>query len=214
MATECFKLLQFCRIRIADLYSNGVPAQGAKSLYVSDQQISLTIALNLSTGDDFEQKTGCGDVCFSFKDRDKIKNLNLTLSICTHEPELTQLLVGGDLLTSGSDTVGYALPAVGSVGNVNGVSLEGWTKNIRGSTLDEDFPYVRWVFPRTYWTPSDKTFENGPIVAAFTGTGEENDNWFDGPVNDWDFESGRLWQYAGDTALPTASCEAVTLVAS
>lgn len=214
MATNCFKTLSLCRLRIARLDASGVPEPGAKNLYVTDSQISLTLGLEISEGDDFEVKNGCGDICFSFKDRDQIKGLNLELAVCTADPELTELLTGGDLLTSGGDTVGYALGSVGSVGNENGVSVEAWTKNISGSSLDADYPYVRWVFPKTFWTHSDRTFENGPITHSYTGEGQENVNWFDGPANDWDYTSDRLFQYAGDTTLPTAACGAQTLVAS
>lgn len=208
MATVCIKTLQFCRLRVARLNANGTPKVGSGNLYITDQQISLVIGLNLSAGDDFEQKTGCGDISFSFKDRDKVKNLTLTLILATAEPEITELLIGGDLITSGPDTIGYALPAVGTTGNEDGCSVEGWTKNIRGSTLDEDWPYVRWVLPKTFWTPSNKTLANNPITHEYTGTGEENENWLDGPVNDWDFTSDRLYQYAADTDLPDALCEA------
>lgn len=214
MATVCFKTLQLCAIRLARLEANGVPDPGAGNLYVSDQMISLTVGVEISEGDDFEQKNGCGAICFSFKDRDQITGLNLQLSLCTAEPEITELLIGGDLLLDGADTRGFALPAVGTIGNELGVSLEAWTKNISGSTLDADFPYVRWVFPKTFWTLADKTFENGPIVHNFTGKGEENVNWFDGPANDWSYDSDRLLQYAADTSLPTASCGAQSLAVS
>lgn len=214
MATVCLKTLQLCRLRIARLEPNGVPDPGAGNLYVTDQQISLTLGLEISEGDDFEQKTGCGDICFSYKDRDRVKGLNLQLSLCTADPELTELLIGGDLITDGGDTIGYALPEVGTTGNPYGVSLEAWTKNISGSSLDPDYPYVRWVMGKTFWTPSDKTFENGPIVHNFTGKGEENVNFHDGPANDWPYTSDRLYQYAVDTALPTAQCGAQVLPVS
>lgn len=214
MASNCFHLLSLCRIRVARLEPNGVPDPGAGNLYVSDAQISLTLGLEISEGDDFEQKNGCGDICFAFKDRDKIKGLNLELSLCDADPQMAELLTGGTVFTSGSEAVGYALPPVGDVGNEFGVSVEAWTKNISGSTLDADYPYVRWVMPKTFWTFSDKTFENGPIVQAFTGKGEENANWHDGPANDWDFTSTSLFQYAGDTSLPTAQCGSQTLPVS
>lgn len=214
MASNCYHLLSLCRIRVARLESNGVPDPGAGNLYVSDAAINLVVGLEISEGTDHEQKNGCGDICFAFTERDKIKGLNLEIQLCDADPEMAELLTGGELLTSGGETVGYALPPVGEVGNEFGVSIEAWTKNIDGSTLDANYPYVRWVFPKTFWTFADKTLEDAPIVQAFTGKGEENVNWFDGPANDWDYTSDRLFQYAGDVALPAATCGATALAVS
>jgi hypothetical protein len=200
--------------RVGKLAANGHPLAGAKNLYVSDAIISLTMAVELKAGQDFEQNNGCGNLCFAFKERDQIKGLDMQVSFCHADPELAQLLSGGDLITDGGDTIGYAAPEVGTVPNPDGVSLEVWTKNIDGSALDNDFPYVRWVFGRTFWTPDSRTFAEGPIVHPYTGNAEENDNFGDGPANDWPWTSDRLWQYAGDTVLPSSECGASELVAS
>lgn len=213
--TICIKMLQFCRMRVAVLNPDGTPKEGAGNLYVTDQQISLGIGLNLEAGADMVQKTGCDEIAFSHKTRDKVKNLTLQLSLAIAEPQITQMLIGGTLLLDGSgNTRGYALPEVGEVGNEDGVSIEGWVKNIDGSTLNADWPYIRWVLGKTFWTPADRTLENNPIVNNFTGTGEENANWGDGPANDWDYASDRLYQYAGDTDLPEPQCIAQELIAS
>lgn len=200
--------------RVGKLDSDGSPLAGLKNLYVSDAIVSLTMSLDLKAGQDFEQDNGCGNLCFAFKERDQIKGLNMQVSFCHADPELTYLLSGGDLITSGLNTVGYAAPEVGTIPNPDGVSLEVWTKNIEGSALDADFPYVRWVFGRTFWTPADRTFQAGPIIHPYTGEAQENVNFGNGPSNDWSYTSDRLWQYAGDTTLPSSECGAQELVAS
>lgn len=208
----CPKLIQFCRIRAGALAANGNPLPGAKNLYVSSGQVSLGVTMNLEAGDDFVQKNGCGEICYSFKARDQVKNLTLTLQQCDHDPEFKVLLQGGSLLTVLGETVGYKLPPVGSVGSENGVSIEGWVKNITGSGIDADFPYVRFVLPKTFWTPGDFTMENSPIPANYTGEGQENSQIADGPSNDIDFDlSDTLLGFFGDTELPDAACEAVAL---
>lgn len=214
MSSQCYHTLSVCMSRVAKLAANGAPLAGAKNLYVTDSIISVTLSVQLKAGQDFEQDNGCGELCFAFKNRDQIKGLDLQSSFCQEDPELTQLLSGGDLLTTGGNTTGYALPYVGTVPNPNGVSLEIWTKNIDGSAVDASYPYVRWVFGRTYWTPADTTFAAGPIVHPFTGKADENAHWDDGPVNDWDYISDRLYQYNGDTDLPTSACGAQALIAS
>lgn len=212
--TRCPHMLQFCRMRVAALNADGSPKAGTGNLFVTNQQISLAITENLEAGADQSQKTGCDEIAYSYKSRDKVKNLGFTLSLATASAELTQLLSGGDLLMTGDDIMGYAAPAVGTVGNEDGCSIEGWVKNIDGDSLDDNWPYIRFLFPKTFWTPADKTLENNPIPNNFTGEGQENQNWLDGPANDWVWTSNRLWQWTYDTDLPDASCVATELIAS
>lgn len=215
---QCFKLLRFIRIRVARLLPDGIPDPGADNLYVSDSQISLAIGYNNRAGDDFEQPNGAGDICFAFLEPDKYKNLTLALSVCDHSPEFYELLIGGGLIEEGGESIGHSLPLVGTAGNTNGVSLEGWTYNIDGSGIDADYPYVRHVFGKTTWIPADKTLENNPIVSAFAGVGYENSGLHDGPGNDFPADaitqSNSLYMWFGDTLLPDAVCGAQSLPVS
>lgn len=216
--TICTGSVQVCRLRIARLETDGSPDPGPGNLYVTDQMITLTVGVEITEGDDFEQKSGCGSICITFKDCDRIKRLTLTLSLCTPEPELSQLLVDGSelLLDAQGNTRGLKYPAVADPDCPTGVSVEAWSKNIVGGTLHPDFPYIRWVFPKTFWQFGEKTLENAPMIHNFTGFGEENANWFDGPANDWDYDSDRIAQYAfdEDSNFPAATCGSTTLVAS
>lgn len=214
MASECYHTLSVCAARVGRLDTDGSPLSGTGNLYETDSIISLTMGIELKEGADYEQNNGCDNLCFAFKEQDQIKGLNMQVSFCQEDPELTELLSGGDLITSGGNSIGYAAPAVGTVPNPDGVSLEIWTKNIQGSAVDADYPWVRWVFGRTKWTIADKTFEAGPIVHPFTGKAEENENFGDGPRSDWPYISNRLYQYAGDTDIPTSTCGALTLTGS
>jgi hypothetical protein len=42
-------------------------------------------------------------------------------------------------------------------------------------------------------------------VAAFEGQGNQNPNWGNGPFNDWNHESGRVYQWAREAAMPDLS---------
>lgn len=214
--TICTGTIQLCRLRLARIDTDGTPLAGAGNLYVTDQQISLSVGVEISEGDDFEQKSGCGAICVTFKDCDRIKRLTLSLSLCTPEPELTQLLLpDGELLVDGSgNTRGFAYPRIGEPDCPAGVSIEAWVKNIEDGSQHPDFPYIRFVFPRTFWQIGEKTLENAIIVHNFTGFGEENQNWLDGPANDWPYTSDRVAQYAFDEEPPDAACGATALVAS
>lgn len=212
---ECHHLLRFVRARFAQLDTDGSFVSGPKNLYVTNTGISLVIGYNNEAGDDFSQKNGSGDICFSYLDTDKYKSLTLGISFCDHDPEAQVLLVGGELLVVGGNTIGATLPRVGTAGNARGVSLEGWTLNIEGSGVDATYPYVRHVFGRTVWTPDGKTLENNPIVNAFTGVGRENAAFFDGPANDVIFPSqmASLYSYYGDHDIPDPVCGGQQLTA-
>lgn len=214
MASRCLKLLRFLRVRIEQLAADGSPVAGAGNMFVADTQISMAIGYNNRAGDDFESINGGGSICFAFLEPDTYKNLTFALSMCDHNPEFMEMMLGGDLIASGGVNIGYALPAVGTAGNENGVALTGWTNNISGSGIDSEWQYVKHLFPKSNWTPADKTFENNPITNDFAGIGYENVQYLDGGQNDWAGVSDRLWQFQGTNTIPDADCDAQSLLAS
>lgn len=212
----CPRTLQFCAVRLALLDGSGVPDPGAANLYVSKQVVLMTVAPNLEKGVDLTQKTGCDEIDFAYKGQDQLKEWTMGITFTTPDPDLVYLLAGGAKITKAGKTIGYGSPAIGTIGNSNGVCLEGWTKNIKGNTLDGTYPYLRWVFPKTTWVHGEKRFDNTPITHPFTGEGFENPNIYDGPANDFPDvnESYRSMTYFADTSLPTTQCQAVALAAS
>lgn len=216
MTSKCYHPLFFCGVRLAQLDITGVPDPGPKNLYVSDQQIELQVTTVVKEGVSLEQTNGCDDICLTYEKPDQLKGLTFTLTMCDADPEFAKLLLGGTLLTAAGTTIGFAAPRVGAPGNPGGVSLEGWAQNITGGDIDDEYPYVRWVFPKTRWAPGDRTLSNALNNTVFTGKGYENDNFYDGPANDWEWpdDAGALYSYAGDISVPAATCGAQALVAS
>lgn len=212
--TTCYEELNVIMARVCRLNSNGSPKAGVGNLYVTESIVSLTMAIQIKAGASHEAPNGNGRLCFSYDEPDIIKGLNLQSAWCQDDPELRAMLSGGDLITTGGVTTGYAAPKVGTSPDTDGCSLEIWTYNIEGSDIDPDVPYVRFVFGKTTWTPADTTFANGPITHPYTGKAKENKNFLDGPANDWPYTSDRLWQYNGDTELPESMCGAQELIAS
>lgn len=210
MAANCYRLLRFLRTRFAQLDTDGTFLAGSENLYITDTNISLAIGYNNEAGDDFTQKNGGGGICYSLLEPDKFKNLTFALSFCDHDPEGQKLLIGGTLITDGGDTIGVSLPRVGTAGNEDGVSMEGWTYNITGSGIDPSFPYVKHIFGKTRWAPADKTLENNPIVNDFTGVGYENTMYFDGPADEDPFltedQWGTLYAWYGTNDIPDPAC--------
>ena len=206
MANDCLAHVQACAIRIARLEANGVPDPGANNLYVSDSLTSLAVDPQIEEGDEFIVKNACGETCVNVKDCDRLKRINLTLGLCKPDPELLELLTGGVRLVDGA-AVGYGFPSIGAAGCPNGVSVELWAKRYTdGGSLDGTFPYAWYVIPKAFFAPGRQTFENGPITVELTGFAVENENWFDGPLNDWPVDSDRVMQWIPTAALPVAQC--------
>lgn len=206
MPNECLPQLQACAIRVSRLEANGRTDAGANNLYVSDALVTWDVSVELTEGDEFEVKNACGATCVTYKDCDRIKRITITGELCTPDPQLHELMMGGAVLTDGA-AVGYAFPELNASDCPNGVSVELWTKQIDSTgAQDADFPYAWWAFPRVYLTPSNRTFENGPLGNPFTGFGVENPNWFDGPMNDWPVDSDRVAQWIPTDTIPEALC--------
>ena len=213
---DCAASLQLCALRVARLEPDGVPDPGAGNVYTTDALILLTPTAVYTEGDDLEQKNGCGSVCISFKDCDRFKRVDAELQLCAPDPELHELLLGGDLITSGANTIGFAMPEVGGTTCPNGVSIEAWTKAWDGDAQATDMPYWRFVMPRTYWKLGARNLENAFMTNPLTGFGVQNPNFFDGPANDvpdTDISHRALYWFRDDS-LPTVDCGANTLVAS
>lgn len=214
MANDCRAQIQACAIRVARLEPNGVPSPGASNLYVSDGLVSLGLTSETTDGTEIEVLNACGSPCVSFKDDDRLKRLGVSITLCTPDPELTELLIGGAVLTD-ADAVGYAYPRLNQAANPDGVSIEVWAKRITSAgVLDPVHPYAWWVFPLVKLRPDSVTFENGPFQPTITGFALENENWFDGPLNDWPVDSDRVAQFIPTDTLPTTACGYQTLVAS
>lgn len=215
MANDCLPHVQACRIRVARLEADGVPLPGANNLYVSDALVSLAFAWQVESGDEITEKNACGDVKVNYRGDDQLRRGNVTIRIVTPDPQLSELLSGGSVLTAG-DRVGYAAPSLGAV-NSDAISIELWAKRIRDGRLDATYPYAWWVYPWIdHLRPDDHEHNNGNLPMQFVGEAYENDNWLDGPLNNWPGTSTQVYQWLPALAseVPAAACGYQTLVAS
>jgi hypothetical protein len=213
----CLPQVQACALRVTALAANGSPAPGASNGYVTNAFVSVAITPVYTDGDEIEQKNACGAVCVNYKSPDSFKRLDLSIQLCTPDPELVQLLAGGTVLGPAFGGItgakGYAAPAIGVL-PTTGISLELWTKRIDDGALDADSPYARWAFPLVNnvrvgaWT-----HENGPLLPTYTAQAYENVNWLNGGFNDWEQASDRVFQWGPEATLPTVQCGYVTVPA-
>lgn len=190
-------------MRVTKLAANGSPLPGPRNSYVSDALIQAQLGLEYEDGDEIVQKNGAGLVCLTYKAPDSLKRGTISgLQICTPDPNLLQFMIGGRILQDGANEVGYQAPEVGTDPNPNGFSLELWTNAIIDGA---QAGYFWWVIPRAQVRPSGDWALSGtdPLVPEFEGTATQNPNWLDGPANDWEFASERVWQYVQTQTLPT-----------
>jgi hypothetical protein len=205
-----------CVTRVVLLEGDGVPLNVANNMYVTDALVKMEGTPQFTKIPEVEILNACGALCVTYKTVDPFKRVDLTLEICTLDPELEQMLVGGELFTSGGFSVGGSAPPVGTVeANVlNGVSVELWSKHIVNGDIDPIWPYIHWIWPRTHWQPDKQTFDINHMPRLFTGFTSQNPNFEDGPTGDWAFASDRTYAWAFTKTLPAVSCGAQSLAPS
>lgn len=224
----CFSSLQVCRLRVATLTSAGIPVAGASNGYTSDGLVSIALTFVKSEGDEFEVKNGCGDICATFVDCDKVKRVDPVVTLCSLDAQLIELMAGGTLFTEtpSLDPFGMKIPSPGDACPTP-VSLEWWTiawdvdSQATPASLSNVPGYWHFVIPRVMFSFGDITFENGIAVIPLNGKGEANSAiTANGPFNDWPTEvagTGGVNSPFGfwlDATLPTASCDYITVPAT
>lgn len=213
MANDCLPQVQACRIRVTRLDANGVPTPGASNMYTSDALTSIAFAWEVAAGTEITAENGCGIQVLNFAAQDTLRRGNITIQLVTPDPQLSEMLSGGDVLTSGA-AVGLSAPPLGELVD-NPISIEVWAKRVRDGKIDPTFPYAWWVYP---WVqnvrPDDHTQENAPFQPGFIGRAFENDNWFNGPLNNWPVASDRVYQWLPTATIPAANCGYQTVAAS
>lgn len=206
--TENHGSIRACMMRVAALSATGTTPSGG-DMYVTTSLVELTLSPEVLDGDSIEQRNGCGDFCIDFKDDDRVRWWNAQLLICEPNAELSAMLVAGfSTFTDGPDTIGGKFPPLGRVVQSNGVSIELWSIRLDddGQTRDGTFGYYQFAMPRTRgWRPADRAFTNAPLQNQFVGRVFMNDNWGNGPVNDWDVDTTETpLAYQVTNTLPSA----------
>lgn len=187
-------------LRVTRLGPDGAPVTGTNcDVYLTGGFITATFTPAYSTGDEIEQKNAAGEVCVYFKMPDTLRNVGLNLAICDPDPVLTELLVGGDVLTAAygsalappsaeeGDTaaVGYAAESIGVEANPYGVAVEIWAQAVVSGKAANVAPYWHYVFPyATFRLDGDRVVENGALATTFVGTGGGNAAFGTGPNMD------------------------------
>lgn len=199
-------------MRLTKLAPNGSPLVGADNSYQTDALVQMQFGLEYEEGEEIIQRNGAGRICLTYKAPDSLKRATISgLQVCTPDPNVLEFLIGGEIIEDGDgNQIGYRAPEVGSEPTPDGISIELWTRAIIEGAYSG---YFRWVFPRVFLRPSGDWTASGsdPLVPEFEGFGTQNANWGDGPTNDWDYESDRVWQYVQTDAFPIEGAEFVAV---
>lgn len=210
---DCLPQVQACAIRVALLEPNGVPSPGANKLYVNDTLTELNFTPTYEDAEEVMEKSACDKVVVNYQGDPTLKRGEGELTIASQDPYLVYLLGGGSVLTD-AGVHGYAYPAIGDQLS-QAISIELWAKRIDDGELHDEYPYAWWVLPKvTRLKHGQRTFNNGAQLPNFSFQLYENENWYDGPLNDWPVTSDRFAQWFPTNSLPAIPCGPQTLPAS
>jgi len=187
-------------LRATRLGADGAPVDGSTNgcdMYLTSGFISFTFTPNYAQADEISITNAAGEVCVYYKAPDTLQYVEFGLELCDPDPILTQMLIGGDVLTSTTackpdgmevtDTavVGYAAPALGSAAQGSGIAIEIWTQAVIGGKSANVCPYWHYLFPySTFSLDGDRVIENGNLATVFAGRGSGNSGFGAGPVLD------------------------------
>lgn len=187
-------------LRVTRLGSDGAPAAGTPcDVYLTGGFITASFTPAYAEGDEVQVKNAAGEVCVYFKMPDTLQNIGLNLEICDPDPVLTEMLVGGEVLTvdhtsplapSGTESgdtaaVGYAAEAIGVQAAPYGVAIEIWAQAVVNGKAANIAPYWHYLFPyANFRLDGDRVVENGNLATVFAGTGGGNAAFGAGPNMD------------------------------
>lgn len=224
MASTCIGTIDLCAARITRLTDGGAPETGANNGYLAGEAtVSLGVSITTEAGDDITQKNGCGDIVNTRQTPDKIKGVELTLTLCQLDAQLIEILTGAQVISSGGNAIGVKAPAFGV--SAPPVCFEAWSRAMDGDHqyvapfTDPEATWIHWVFPLTRWVQGDFTIGNdGFLTYPVTAKGSENPSITqDGPYNDWPSAvavvggADRMYNWFLDTEGPADTCDYITV---
>lgn len=200
--------LQGCALRVTRCDATGATPAGANNMYVSSGLVKVTFKPAYFAGTEFNPQNACAALTATYKSRDILLRWDVDLELTTPDPELSEILVGGAIVTAAGQTIGQLAVPTGDNPPGNGCCLEVWAKAIIGGVQAATNPWFRYVAPLGYYQDSDGTIENADSNRAFTGFAIENPNIGNGPNNDFPTSMSPLLRSLArfrDSTIPTAA---------
>lgn len=198
MAYDKARSVNGVALRVSRLASDGSILTGSNTVYTQKAFMSFQFTPEVEEGEEVTEKNADGTICYSSQERSTLKRVTMSLSVCSPDPELEELLLGGTIFKEGDKVLGYASPMAGEVANPDGIAIEVWSRamNESGKPM-ADRGFYRWVFPYGAFAPSgDRVLENGLMSNEYEGWAIGNENFGTGPDGSWPFTSTSPYQYA------------------
>lgn len=220
MTALCVSAIQARVARFIKLDVCGNPVTGASSaMVVTDGFTSIEPGPQYLDGEEHQQRKANGALCLYQKDPSELTRVELTVTMCTVEPDTLVLVSGERLLSSGVTGTGVAF---GEGQLTSHYSMEVWQPIIgAGACTAAGLPqYLYWAFFNVTNTKINQfTFENGPLEFAFQSeTQKAGVRWGNGPgwTTPWstvpDQTQNEHFLFNVTTVTPpTATCGAVLL---
>lgn len=193
-------------LRLTKLDSDGAPMVGPDNCYTTQALVSISLGNTYSEPDTIELRNGQGITCVYYAPPATLLGGTIEeLRVCTPDPYILEFLIGGEVITDGSDqATGYRAPQVNVDPTPNGVAVEAWSRAVLDNAFAAPLGFFHWVMPRARLRPSDAMVMGAedPTTPTFTGTLETNANFGDGPVGDIDFPTDRIYQFNRVATIP------------
>lgn len=123
-------------MRVARLAADGTTPAGANNLYVTDALIKIDFNPEIEVGPEAMVKNAQGIPCVVAKAHDAIKRIAMAVDICTPDPELTELLAGGVVLTDVASSL--TAPTLTATPSTTGGTFAAGTRFYKITVTDPD----------------------------------------------------------------------------
>jgi hypothetical protein len=185
VATVCFSPYNVPIVRVTQLDSCGLPVTGDCSQVVSEGIISVEMTKEYEDRVDLFKKNGDGVFCFKKTIPPILKWINLVMTFCNVDPELTEIVTGNPVYLSDAptpDAIGYSTEE--NTAFDSNFAFEAWTR--LGNTGTEtcvtggDWGYrlYPWVVEGTV---GDITLENDMANFVLNARTQSGSPWGVGP---------------------------------
>lgn len=201
--------VQGVALRATRCNADGTLKVGLDSAYVMDRFVTATYTPAFEGGNQINLQGANGNMLVNYSTKSTLLRTEITLAVADPDPQFNEIIAGGTVFVDNTVplapvAVGWAPAAEGVVSNPNGCALEVWANAITGGRRAAVLPYLQYVFPRVYLDPTgDHAFENGVMGQEFSGYGESNTGFADGPDGNWDWTTARPYQHSRVATAPT-----------
>lgn len=183
MADKTFTPIFGNALRVTRLDACGVAVSGATGKWVSEGFIKVERKPQYETGSEFIVKTAKGALCVNRKAPDRLKRMDLTITLCEVDPEGMELMTACRLLRNvATDATGNAFDEGLNAANWQ---FEVWQEISESACASGVQEYIQHLFPLVEnGMLSDITIEEGPSQWVINANTKRNDAFSD-PYHQW-----------------------------